>query len=129
MEIKDIDKYYLEDLKCEVCGKPLTFLRYDRFSDTKGHHFIVARMWCDEHKDTWIQPPAKERIYLDGSDASSIKNIESVHNTLSLLASTMEGKEVPLGWNLSMDFWGFREDFSDAVKAKLQIFRDFEEVK
>lgn len=127
MQTQDIDTYYLKDLKCETCGEPLRFICYERFSDRKGLWFIVARMSCYYHKAIWVQPEPSERIYLDGPNATLIKDLEDAHNTLSNLAVAMEGNNIPLSWKLSMDFWGFREDFSDALKAKLQILRDFEE--
>lgn len=129
MYLKDIDKYHLDDLKCDFmdCDGKLRFLMYDKFYERDGFEFIVARMACvaKGHAITVI-PVREERIYIDSPNAYDLKKIENVHIALASMSVDMEGEKIPLSWKLSEDFWGFREDFSDALKAKMQIIRVFE---
>jgi len=128
MKVKDIEPFYTDDLKCS-CGEKLHFTAYDRFSDEKGDHFIVKRFFCNKcRKPVWVEPEEKERIYLDGEKAVTLKELDSIILSLSNLSSDMQRVEkASMEWGLTKDYWGFREEFSDDIKAKYRILYEYNE--
>ena len=71
-------------------------------------------------------PPITERIYAD-----TLNELCSRLETLRLLmieigdsTSTVE-RGIPDVWKISIDYFSFREDFVDGIKAKIEIIEGY----
>lgn len=126
MIVKDIDKYYTNDLHCEHCGSNLRFVEYQKMFNYKKQSFIAKRFHCDHCGTPMIvEPEPQEQIYTDGDVglADMLEHLKEVQTHLGFLSD--EVSRLPEKWKHVNEFLSFRVDFSDGIKAKIEIIEGY----